>query len=224
MRMRRKRHLDERLNNAKRLLFVEGDDFFFRKEEDRYHIVNVEEIFGNANPVELEVGCGKGGFIIEKAKRNPDVNYIAAEKISNVLVSALENAEKVGVDNVRFLNCDARNLNYYFDSPFAGRIYLNFSTPYPQKGSAGKRLSNPRFIEVYDKLLLPGGEVIMKTDNAPLFEYSIESFSSCGYLIKNVTTNLHASPLSADNVVTEYEKSFTDKGLPIFSFTAVKRA
>ena len=79
MRMRRKRHLDERLNNAKRLLFVEGDDFFFRKEEDRFHIVNPKEAFGNANPVELEIGCGKGGFVIEKAGRNPGVNYIAAE-------------------------------------------------------------------------------------------------------------------------------------------------
>lgn len=223
MRMRRKRHLGERLNNAKRLLYVEGDDFFYRKEEDRFYIINPEETFGNVNPVELEIGCGKGGFIIETAKRNPSVNYIAAEKISNVIVSALENAEKEGVDNVRFLNCDARNLTYYFDKPFARRIYLNFSTPYPQKGSAGKRLSNPRFIAVYDKILLPFGEVKMKTDNALLFEYSIESFSSCGYLIKNVTTDLHNSPLSEGNVVTEYEKSFTDKGLPIFSFTAVKR-
>ncbi len=223
MRMRRKRHLDERLSSAKGLLYVEGDNFYDRAEKDKFNILDFKEIFGNDAPIEIEIGCGKGKFVIEKARRNPNVNYVAVEKISNVIVSACENAEKAAVENVRFLNCDALNLLYYFKEKTARAIYLNFSTPYPQKGSAGKRLSNPHFIRNYDKLLVDGGVVNMKTDCAPFFEYSIESFSSCGYQIQNVTTNLHESPYAADNVTTEYENSFTEKGLPIFAFTAKKR-
>ena len=182
------------------------------------------DIFGNDHPIHIEIGMGKGRFLMDMATLHPEINYVGIEKYSSVLLRGIQKQEELQLPNVMFIRMEAEYITEVFAKDEVDRIYLNFSTPYPQKGSAGKRLSNPRFIAVYDKLLLPGGEVIMKTDNAPLFEYSIESFSSCGYLIKNVTTNLHDSELSIGNVVTEYEKSFTDKGLPIFSFTAVKRA
>ncbi len=220
--MRKKRHLESRLENAYMLLATELDGFYKKSEEDRFCIYKWEELFGNQNPIEVEIGCGKGQFILQKAIKNPYVNYLAVEKISNVIISACEAAEKLGVKNVRFLNVDAYNLTYYFDKPFAQRLYLNFSTPYPQKPCAGKRLTNPKYIKIYSKMLALGGEIWQKTDDKGLFCYSIESFTSMGYALKNVTCDLHSSELAKENIVTEYEAGFTAKGLPIYSLTAYK--
>ncbi|MBP5307934.1 MAG: tRNA (guanosine(46)-N7)-methyltransferase TrmB [Clostridia bacterium] len=223
MRMRRKRHLSERLERiGDVLLFIEGPGFYGRSEDEKFHPFNWEKVFGNDNPVEVEIGCGKGQFILEKAKREPKVNFVAVEVISNVILTACERAEKEGVKNLKFLNCNAYNLPYYFTCPAARKIYLNFSTPYPQKSCAGKRLTHPKYVEIFSRMLLQGGEIIQKTDSAPLFEYSLESFSACGFTLKNVTLNLHESKFAEDNVVTEYEKNFADKGMPIYSLTAVK--
>ena len=223
MRMRRKRHMSERLEKiGDRLLLVEGANFYDRSEEEKFHPFCWAEVFGNENPVEVEIGCGKGQFIFEKAKRHPEVNFVAVEVISNVLLTACERAVKEDVKNVKVLNCNAYNLPYYFTYPVARKIYLNFSTPYPQKSYAGKRLTNPKYIKIYSGILLDGGEISQKTDSRPLFEYSIESFSSCGYRLKNISLDLHNSFFAADNIVTEYEKNFAEKGMPIYSLTAVK--
>ncbi len=224
MRMRKKRHLEDRLANAgERLLLIEGDNFYYKPEDQRLRPFNWAEVFGNDNPVEVEIGCGKGQFILECAKRNPKVNYVAVEKISNVIISACEKAEKENVNNVRFLNCDAYNLPYYFTYPVARRIYLNFSTPYPQKPNAGRRLTHPKYLKIYSDILLENGEIRQKTDSMILFEFSLESFSSCGFVLKDISLDLHASRYAEENIVTEYEKNFADQGLPIYAVTAVKR-
>ena len=223
MRMRKKRHLESRLESVGgSLLLVEGSGFYHKSDDERTNHFDWAEVFGNDNPVEVEIGCGKGQFVIESAKRNPNINYVAIEKISNVIITACERAEKEEVKNVRFLNCDAFNLLYYFPKPAAQAIYLNFSTPYPQKTYAGKRLTHPKYIRIYSQILLNGGVIVQKTDDRTLFEYSIESFSACGYKLSRVTLDLHNSYYSEGNIVTEYENNFASRGLPIYSLTATK--
>lgn len=225
MRMRKKRHLEERIERAnKYLLFVEGSCFYQKSEEEKFHLFDWKEVFGNDNPVEVEIGCGKGQFIFEKARRYPSVNFVAVEKISNVIVTACERAEKENLPNVRFLNCDAYNLLYYFGKGQVSAIYLNFSTPYPNRTYAGKRLTNPKYIKIYGEMLTPNGTVSQKTDDRTLFEYSLESFSSMGYALKCVSLDLHNSYYAEDNIVTEYEKNFSEKGMPIYALTACKKA
>lgn len=225
MRMRKKRHLEERMERVNDyLLFVEGSCFYERSEEEKLHILNLVEIFGNDNPVEVEIGCGKGQFVFEKAKRNPNVNYVAVEMISNVIITACERAVVEGLPNVRFLNCDAYNLLYYFEKHTVQAIYLNFSTPYPNRTYAGKRLTNPKYIKIYGEMLTDCGTISQKTDDRTLFEYSLESFSSMGYALKNVSLDLHNSYYAEDNVVTEYEKNFADMGKPIYALTAYKNS
>jgi len=222
MRMRKKRHLDERLAAADgNLLLVEGSRFYERPEAERGHPFKWDEVFGNDNPVEVEIGCGKGQFIVELAKRNPDVNYVAVEKISNVIITAYDLAQAEGVTNVRFLNADAYNLKYYFTYPVARAVYLNFSTPYPQSNCKGKRLTNPKFLRIYSDFMVDGGKICQKTDDRTLFEYSIESFSACGFTLTEVSLDLHNSFYASKNIVTEYEKSFSDKGMPIYALTAI---
>lgn len=220
MRMRRKRHLGERLENLKYLLFVEGDGFWTRPEEERVHRYDWHAVFGNDNPLEVEIGCGKGQFILEKARQNKDVNYLAVEKISNVIVTACERAEAEGIENVRFLNVDAYNLPYYFSAPVARRLYLNFSTPYPNRGNANRRLTNPKYLKIYRDILLGGGVIEQKTDSRELFEYSLETLSQNGFILERVTLDLHNSYYADDNIVTEYEQSFIDRGAPIYALLA----
>lgn len=225
MRMRKKRHLESRLEGVgESLLLIEGSGFYLKSDEERTRHFDWAEVFGNDNPVEVEIGCGKGQFVIESARRNPDVNYVAIEKISNVIITACERAENEGVSNVRFLNCDAFNLLYYFPKPAARAIYLNFSTPYPQKTYAGKRLTHPKYLKIYSQILTDGGRIVQKTDDKTLFEFSIESFSACGYELSRVTLDLHASYYNEGNIVTEYERNFSERGLPIYSLTATKKA
>lgn len=224
MRMRKKRHLERRLDSFldKYLLHVEGTGFYHKPEEERFKLYNWGEVFGNQNPIEIEIGCGKGQFIIEMAKQRPDVNFVAVEKISNVVVSACEKAEREGIENVRFLNVDAYNLPYYFKAGVTEKIYLNFSTPYPKRTYAGKRLTHPKYLKIFRTLLCDGGEILQKTDDKTLFAFSLESLSQNGFVLKAVSLDLHASEYNEGNIVTEYEKSFSDKGLPIYFLKAVK--
>lgn len=215
--------MDERLNNVgEHLLLVEGSNFYERSEEEKKHPFDWKQVFGNDNPVEVEIGCGKGQFIFEKARRNPNVNYVAVEMISNVILTACERAVKDGVKNVRFLNCDAYNLLYYFTYPVADAIYLNFSTPYPNRSCAGKRLTHPKYLKRYSAILKDGGVIRQKTDDKTLFEYSLESYSQNGFMLKEVSLDLHNSYYKDDNIMTEYEKNFAEKGYPIYSVMAVK--
>lgn len=220
MRMRRKKYLDERMENAgDYILAVENEEFYSKSEEDKYCILNFEKIFGNNNPVSLELGCGKGGFAREIAKRNQDKNYIAVEKLSNVIIGGVEQAKEENLKNLRFLNVGVENLGYFISPMTVESIYLNFSCPYPKNSYANRRLTSPRFLKLYKILLKKEGVIFQKTDNMRFFEYSLENFSLNGYYLKNISLDLYNSGIE-DNIQTEYEKKFVDRGLPIYRLEA----
>lgn len=220
MRMRRKSNLFERLekcNNS--LLFIENEEFFTKSEQEKLHVFNLNDIFNNDNPLWLEIGCGKGQFALETAKLNPQINLIAVEKISNVILTACERAEQEKPSNCKFLNCSAENLCYYIPQNKVEKIFLNFSCPYPKFTYRNRRLTYYRFLEVYKKLLAKNGEIHLKTDNAGFFEFSLQSLSEFGFKIKNVSLDLHNSDF-VGNVETEYEKLFSAQGKPIYRLEA----
>lgn len=174
------------------------------------------ELFSNGNKkLRLEIGCGKGAFITTLARKNPDINYIAIEKVPDVLVMALEKAFNAKIPNLKFINCDAAHLNDYFNCGEVDLIYLNFSDPWPKNRNLKRRLSHKNFLEMYKEILRPEGAVFLKTDNSLLFEFSLNEFSDFGCRLKNITFDLHNSGY-AGNIMTEYEKRFCDEGKPIY--------
>lgn len=223
MRMRKKKHLEDRLASVDKMLFISdmSDRNFKTAVEDKEYL-DFKEIFGNGNPLYLEIGCGKGKFATEYAKSHKDINVIAVEKDSNVIVSACESAIKQGLTNIYFMKCSAEYLPKYLKDKSIKRIFLNFSCPFPKNKYASHRLTAPHFLEIYEKLLVSDGEIHQKTDNMKLFEFSLESFSSCGYALKNVSLDLHNSDFE-ENIVTEYEEKFISKGLPIYRLEAYKK-
>lgn len=179
-----------------------------------------DQVFGNSNPLEIEVGMGKGRFIMEKAGRNPDINYIGIERYSSVLLRGLQKREELELDNIYFMCIDACDLADIFAPGEVDRIYLNFSDPWPKDRHARRRLTSPVFMAVYDKILAPGGVVEFKTDNRGLFDYSLESIPAAGWEITEHTFDLHGSPMAEGNVMTEYETKFSAMGNPICKLTA----
>lgn len=219
MRMRRKKHLDERLNSVSELIINLWVDTVRFDADDQPIYLDFEALFGNNHPVEMEIGCGKGGFICELAARHPETNFLAVELYANVLVSACEKAKEMGLNNIRFLSGNAEYLDRFIPPHTVSRLYLNFSTPFPKKRQATHRLTHPHFLEMYKGLLAEGASVIQKTDGRVFFQYSLESMSQCGYTLKNVSLDLHADGIE-DNIVTEYESRFIAQGLPIYRVEA----
>ena len=219
MRMRRKKHLEERLDQVSdRIINLWVDTVRFDADEAPKHL-NFRELFGNDNPVEMEIGCGKGGFICELAARNPNVNYLAVELYANVLVSACEKAKEMELDNIRFLSGNAEYLERFIPPHSISRLYLNFSTPFPKKRQATHRLTHPHFLQMYRRLLAEDATLVQKTDGRVFFQYSLESLSQCGYTLNSVSLDLHADGIE-DNIVTEYESRFVAQGLPIYRVEA----
>lgn len=177
------------------------------------------KIFGNDNPVHLEIGCGKGRFVCELAVRRPDINFIAVEKISNVLIEAVERAISGGLTNVHFINSAAEVLPKYIKEGSIDKIYLNFSNPLPKLGYAKQRLTHPRFLNEYKLFLKRGGEIVQKTDDKDFYEFSLASFIESGYEIVEKCGDLHALN-DPDNIVTEHEKKFADEGKKIHRIIA----
>ncbi|MBR2917020.1 MAG: tRNA (guanosine(46)-N7)-methyltransferase TrmB [Clostridia bacterium] len=211
MRMRKKKHREERIENCKELLTGEFENFrgdFGRLFENK------------GNEVHIEIGCGKGKFISELAERNPEINYIAIEKNLDVLVLALEKVKAKGLKNVKFYAGDANFLNDIDETNKCGRIYINFCDPWKKTYQAKRRLTHERFLTVYKRILKSGGEVHFKTDNKDLFEFSLNSFSDFGLRLKNITLDLHASSFEG-NIMTEYETLFSEAGNPIYRCEAV---
>lgn len=173
------------------------------------------EVFGNKNPIHIEVGMGKGKFITELARQNPDINYVGIEKYSSVLVRALEKRPELEQDNLMFIRMDAENLPDVFDKGEVARIYLNFSDPWPKDRHAKRRLTSVQFLSRYDQFLEPDGRVIFKTDNRPLFDFSLEQVEEAGWILENHTFDLHHSEFLEGNVMTEYESKFVAEGKPI---------
>lgn len=221
MRMRKKKNLEARLEEVKEyILHTECEEKDFEKDVEK-SLFDYEAVFGNSNPVRLEIGCGKGQFICEMAKRNPDVNFIAVEKIKNVIVAACEKAKEEGLTNVKFIAGCAEYLPRFIPENSVELIYLNFSCPFPKAKYARHRLTHRFFLEIYRKLLTEKGEIHQKTDNMHFFEFSLEEYSAAKYTIKNLSLDLHNSGFEG-NIVTEYEKRFSDLGQPIYRVEAYK--
>lgn len=182
------------------------------------------EVFQNDHPIHIEVGMGKGQFIIEMARRNPEVNYIGIEKYSSVLVRAVEKLEDFEQDNLRLIRMDAENIEEVFDKDEVDRIYLNFSDPWPKDRHAKRRLTSTRFLERYNNILTPEGRVMFKTDNKDLFDFSLEQVEEAGWILENHTYDLHHSEYNEGNVMTEYEERFSAKGNPNCRLVAYRHA
>ena len=224
MRMRKKRNFDARMEACGNLLLARGANGILNMQEaaENYRaLIDFSKTFGNDNPVCLEIGCGKGGFIIQLAKKNQNVNYLALEKMSNVILTPMEEVKKQGIENIRFLNIRAECLPCYIPENSLDAIYLNFSTPLPKLGYATQRLTHSNFLNAYKKLLKKGGVIYQKTDDRDFFEFSLEEYKACGFELSEVTFNLHEKGNPAWNIVTEYEQKWVERGLPIHRVCAI---
>ena len=224
MRMRKKRNFEARMQAHSDLLLAQGANGILNMKEAAEHyraLIDFEKAFGNDAPVALEIGCGKGGFIMALAQQQPDVNFLALEKMSNVILTPMEAVRKAGIENVRFLNIRAECIPCYIPEGGLSAIYLNFSTPLPKLGYATQRLTHRNFLEVYKKLLKKGGKIIQKTDDRDFFEFSLEEYKACGLRLENVTYNLHENGNPEWNIVTEYEQKWIERGLPIHRVEAI---
>ncbi|MFC7393587.1 tRNA (guanosine(46)-N7)-methyltransferase TrmB [Scopulibacillus cellulosilyticus] len=186
------------------------------------HAGNWNRLFNRSAPIHLEIGTGKGKFVTGMAKAHPDINFIGIELQESVIVSALDKCLEQELDNVKLLNADARELSEYFAESEISAIYLNFSDPWPKSRHEKRRLTYHTFLAQYQYILDQNGQINLKTDNQGLFEYSLESFSRYGMLIKNISLDLHNSSFEG-NVTTEYEEKFSKKGQRIYRCEAVFR-
>ena len=179
-----------------------------------------KEHFHNDHPIHIEVGMGKGKFILEMAKQNPMINYIGIEKYSSVLVRALEKREELLTGNLLFLRMDAEDIDQYFAPEEVAKIYLNFSDPWPKDRHAKRRLTSRQFLERYEHILVKGGLLQFKTDNRPLFDFSLEQIEQAGWSLEECSFDLHENGPAPDNVMTEYEEKFYLQGNPICRMVA----
>ncbi len=214
MRMRKKKHGAERIAACSELL-IENIEVL----KDGF-----DGIFPESAPVHMEIGCGKGNFAVGMAKRYPEVNFVAVEKVADVACVALEKAKAQSSDrkndNLRFIIGDAKNLADNVKPHSLDCIYLNFSDPWPKSGHAKRRLTYRGFLEIYKGLLKEGGMLKLKTDNVGLFDFTLEELESFGAEILWQTRDLHSESENENNIMTEYEKNFSDKGMCICSVWA----
>lgn len=173
------------------------------------------EVFKNDNPIHLEIGCGKGDFVTNSAIKYPDVNFVAVEKCFDVLVVAMEKVAKNNLTNIRFIWTDAANLCEAFEENELDKIYLNFSDPWKKSKQAKRRLTYRTFLAIYNNILKESGTLEFKTDNRPLFDFSLEEFNEYKANVSDITYDLHNSEYQAENIMTEYERNFSAKGFTI---------
>lgn len=178
------------------------------------------DVFNNNHQIDVEIGMGKGDFIIGMAKQNLNINYVGIEMYDSVLVRAVQKLENEKLPNLRLIRMDANDINEVFNKEI-NTIYLNFSDPWPKKRHAKRRLTSHDFLSKYDSLFTSDKKIIQKTDNIDLFAFSIESLSTYGYTLKNVTMDLYNNMIE-DNVATEYERKFHEKGIRICRLEAYK--
>lgn len=171
-----------------------------------------KEVFGNDKPIHLEIGTGKGRFILQLALENPDINYIGLEKYSSVLIRALEKQDEALLPNLFFIRGDAELITAYFAEGEIDRIYLNFSDPWPKKRYAKRRLPSGAYLSRYNVILSEGGRIEFKTDNRMLFDYAVDEVPASPFQIAEITYDLHADPvMGAGNIMTEYEERFSGR-------------
>ena len=226
MRQRRKHNLDGQLERCKGYLLstppASSENALIAVNEKAYF--DWDKVFIKDLPISLEIGCGKGAFAVEFCKRNPTKNLIAVDRNANIIVSALMNAEEVKPTNLMFLHSPCEVLTRFFRPASVQEIFLNFSTPLPRTPYIRQRLTNPRFLTLYQEMLVPGGKIFFKTDSKDFFEYSKEQMEETGFEILRAETDLYkASDLMKDNIQTEYERRFVNMGLPIYMIIAKKK-
>ena len=205
MRVKKKKHGAERLEACGKIVIKD-----LRAEGN-----TSQQLFGNDNPIRIEIGCGKGDFIVDTAAKEPDVNFLALEKVSDVLMLAAEKVKKSELSNIRVCCVDAKELAEIFPEGSIDRIYLNFSDPWPKSRHEKRRLTYRTFLEIYKKILKPDGAVYFKTDNRGLFDFSLEEFKEFGMRLEKLTFDLHNSEYMEGNVMTEYERRFSGMGVSI---------
>ncbi len=196
---------------------IANSDFVIQTPEN--HKGNWKAVFGNEHPIYIEVGMGKGRFVMDMAALHPEINYIGIEMYDSVLLRAVQKREQLEdpLKNLYFLRMDARNLPDVFAAGEISRIYLNFSDPWPKDRHAKRRLTSVPFLERYEKILIDQGRVEFKTDNRELFTFSLEQAPEAGWKIESKTYDLHRDAvLCQGNVMTEYEEKFSSQGNPIY--------
>jgi tRNA (guanine-N7-)-methyltransferase len=177
------------------------------------------EVFGNENPIHIEIGMGKGRFMMDMAGANPDINYIGIEKYSTVLLRAIQKMEENELDNLRFIRMDAEDICEVFGKGEISKIYLNFSDPWPKDRHAKRRLPSRQFLNRYNEILKPDGRIEFKTDNTDLFDFALGEIEPAGWKIEKMTRDLHHDEdMFKGNVMTEYEEKFSSMGNPIYKY------
>ncbi len=179
-----------------------------------------QDAFKNNNPIYIEIGMGKGDFILENAKKYPNINFIGIEKYDSIIALAIKKIENHELDNLKLIRMDAKDIKEIFANEI-NKIYLNFSDPWPKPRHEKRRLTSYNFLSMYDQIFKKEKVIEMKTDNQALFEYSLMSFNNNGYLIKKISLDLHHSDIT-DNIMTEYERKFSAKDSIIYYVKAVK--
>ncbi len=208
MRMRKKKNREGRLEACSEWLLKTPED--------------VQNLSGHF-PIEIEIGCGKGGFITQMAMKHPEKQYIAVELMTDAIITALEKCRDLDIHNVRFLNCNASSLPEYFKPGDVSVIYLNFSDPWPKAKHAKRRLTYRTFLECYKRILTEDGRIEFKTDNRALFDFSLPEMEENGWILSDVCYDVHNSKYAAENIETEYEKNFSAKGFSINRVVAKRK-
>lgn len=208
-----------RLRNIKNAKDIVNNCPLVIKDSEHYK-GKFNNLFGNDNPIELEIGMGKGDFLIDKALKNPNINFIGVEMYESVLCRAIQKLECLDIKNIRVICIDAIELGNVFDHEI-NKIYLNFSDPWPKKRHAKRRLTSHRFLDVYENIFNGDAVIEQKTDNVGLFESSIVSLSTYGYKIEEISLDLHST--DKENSETEYEKKFVSQGIKINYLRAIKK-
>lgn len=204
MRLRFDRNAEEAVLNSE---FIEQDPVSFKGKW--------RERFGNSNPLHIEIGMGKGRFITTLAAQNPDINYVGIERFTTVTYKALKKQQELQLTNLILINFDAEKINDVFEKDEVDRIYLNFSDPWPKDRHAKRRLTAPGYLTKYDGILTKEGRIYFKTDNRPLFDFTLESVQETGWKTEGLTYDLHNSEYNEGNIMTEYEERFSSMGTPI---------
>lgn len=210
-----------RLRNVKNKKEILNDSILLIDNPEEYR-GKWRELFENDNPIYIEIGMGKGNFILENALKYPDINFIGIEKYDSVIARAVQKIESGDIlpSNLKLIRMDAKSIEEVFYKEI-DRIFLNFSDPWPKKRHSERRLTSTTFLNKYDSIFKGDREIIMKTDNISLFSFSLETLSQNGYVLYKVSLDLHNSDV-LDNIMTEYEKKFVDNGQKINYLVAKK--
>lgn len=205
MRIRPKKNREARMKKVSYLLAKTDED----------GVLDIIPTFSENKNLFLEIGCGKGAFVTELSRRYPEVNILAVERVQDVMMMAMEKADREECENIAFSSENADRIDILLPEKSVDKMFLNFSDPWPRKKNAKRRLTSPLFLERYKHILKDGARIYFKTDNIGLFEYSLETFKEAGFTLENVCYDLHSSEMNETNIMTEYEKNFSSQGFTI---------